>query len=149
MLLNHNYLIMKIEITTNPSKSDAKTISQGIVDYNKITANVSDCDDEMKFSVFARNDENEIIGGLRAICYWNTLHIELLWLDENYRGTGMGTTLLERAEVFARKSRYENALVETTSWQAKPFYEKHGYQLQNTINDRPKGHKSYYLSKIL
>ncbi|AKQ43094.2 hypothetical protein CP97_02650 [Aurantiacibacter atlanticus] len=40
-------------------------------------------------------------------------------------------------------------MVETTSWQAKPFYEKNGYRLIATLNNRPKGHSSHYLTKLL
>lgn len=139
---------MKLELTTKPSKQDAKAISQGIIDYNRKTVRL-ELDDEIKFSVFVKNEDGKVQGGLRAVCYWNTLHIELLWLDEDCRGKGMGEKILKQAETYAQENGYEKALVETTSWQAKPFYEKNGYQLQYTIKDRPKGYESFYLSKNL
>nr|WP_262899393.1 GNAT family N-acetyltransferase [Flammeovirga yaeyamensis] len=104
---------------------------------------------EVKFFVFVRNDDQEVIGGIRAICFWNTLHIELLWLSEECRGKGVGKELIDSAEKFAVEHGCEKAFVETTSWQAKPFYEKMGYHHIATINDRPKGHASHYLTKDL
>ena len=53
------------------------------------------------------------------------------------------------AEDYARAQNCEKAFVETTSWQAKPFYEKQGYALMATLPDRPKGHASHYLAKSL
>ncbi len=141
---------MNIEITTNPNEIDAKTISNGIVNFNKKKVpDLEPNEAEVKFFVFAKNEDAEVIGGIRATCFWNTLHIELLWLSETCRGKGIGKQLVERTENFARKQNCEKVFVETTSWQAKPFYEKVGYQHIATINDRPKGHASHYLTKDL
>ena len=141
---------MNIEITTNPNEQDAKTISQGIIDFNysKIP-DLEPIEKEVKFSVFAKNKTKNIVGGIRAICFWNTLHIELLWLSESSRGKGIGKELIESAENFAKENGCEKVFVETTSWQAKPFYEKVGYKHIATLNDRPKGHSSHYLTKDL
>ncbi|MFD0699990.1 GNAT family N-acetyltransferase [Myroides pelagicus] len=141
---------ISIEITQTPDPKDSKHISQGIVNFNQaMIPDLEPIEAEVKFFAFARNQEGEVIGGIRATCYWNTLHIKLLWLDQNYRGQGMGQQLLKQTEQFAPKHDCQKALVETTSWQAKPFYEKAGYNHIATINDRPKGHVSHYLTKEL
>lgn len=141
---------MQIEITTNPKEKDSQIISNGIIEFNKAKIpQLEPIEAEVKFSVFAKNETNDVVGGIRATCFWNTLHIELLWLSETCRGKGLGRTLIESAEDFAKKNACEKALVETTSWQAKPFYEKLGYHLIASINDRPKGHTSHYLTKDL
>lgn len=141
---------MKIELTTSASKDDAKIISQGITAFNqKVIPDLEPNEAEVKFSVFARNDLNEVIGGVRCICYWNTLHIELLWLSEACRGQGIGNKLVKQAELFAIENGFGKAFVETTSWQAKPFYEKAGYEHVATLPDRPKGYSSHYLTKTL
>ncbi len=141
---------MNIEITTNPNDSDAKTISKGIIDFNHLKVpDLEPLEAEVKFFVFAKNEENAVIGGVRATCFWNTMHIELLWLSEECRGKGIGKALIDSAENFAIKHNCEKVFVETTSWQAKPFYEKVGYKHIATLNDRPKGHASHYLTKDL
>ena len=141
---------MNIEITTNPNEQDAKTISQGIIDFNHSKVpDLEPIEKEVKFFVFAKNQTGNIVGGIRAICFWNTLHIELLWLSESCRGKGIGKELIESAENFAKENDCGNVFVETTSWQAKPFYEKVGYKHIATLNDRPKGHSSHYLTKEL
>jgi ribosomal protein S18 acetylase RimI-like enzyme len=141
---------MYIEITENPNEHDAKTISQGIIDFNDSKVpDLEPIDKEVKFFVFARNQTEDIVGGIRAVCFWNTLHIELLWLSESCRGQGIGKKLIDAAENFAKENDCEKVFVETTSWQAKPFYEKVGYTHIATLNDRPKGHASHYLTKDL
>jgi len=141
---------MKIELTTSPSAEDAKTISQGIMDFNH--AMIQDLEPEeaaIEFSVFARDGSGAVNGGLRATCFWNTLHIELLWVSEEARGRGTGLALMEKAERFAIENGFELALTETGSWQSKPFYEKLGYELMATVPDYPKGHACHFLSKRL
>ena len=128
----------------------AKLLSQGIVDFNRAAVrDLEPNEAELRFHVVATDDQGQVIGGLRGTCYWNTLHIELLWLADEARGTGIGRQIMEAAESFAIQSGCEKALVETTSWQAKPFYEKNGYTLMATLEGRPKGHASHYLSKTL
>ena len=103
--------IMNIEITTNPNEADAKTISNGIVDFNN--AKIPDLEPleaEVKFFVFARNEDSKVIGGVRATCFWNTLHIELLWLSAAYRGKGIGKQLIDSTESFAKEQKCEKGI---------------------------------------
>nr|WP_255555215.1 GNAT family N-acetyltransferase [Flavobacterium sp. NKUCC04_CG] len=106
-------------------------------------------DAEVRFFVFAKVDADEMKGGIRASSYWIRLHIELLWLPEACRNQGIGKLVVETAENSARQNHCEKALLQTTSWQAKPFYEKNGYKLLATLEHRPKGHATHYLNKTL
>ncbi|HHK5920164.1 TPA: biphenyl 2,3-dioxygenase, partial [Serratia marcescens] len=47
----------------------------------------------------------------------------------------------------ARGCRY--ARLDTFSFQARPFYEKLGYQLQMTLKEYPVEHECYLLTKTL
>lgn len=141
---------MRVEIELAPSQSDKDVLRHGIERFNDETIDgLEPIDLEQRFHVMARDAAGVLQGGIRATCYWNTLHIELLWLSEDVRGSGIGRKLIDQAEAFAIENKCENAFVETTSWQAKPFYEKNGYRLMATLHDRPKGHSTHYLSKLL
>lgn len=141
---------MSIEVYLTPPDAVAQALSDGIATFNRSAIpDLEPNEDEVRFHVVASNDTDQVVGGLRASCYWNTLHIELLWLSEDARGSGIGAQLVERTEEFAREQGCELALVETTSWQAKPFYEKNGYELMATLEGRPRGHASHYLRKSL
>src|SRR5699024_9415666 len=141
---------MIIERTTSPKPEEAADLSQEIIAFNKATIpDLEPNEDEVNFFVLANDASGVVQGGMRASCYWNTLHIELLWLSEDCRGQGIGRQLMAEAEAFARANGCEKAFVETTSWQAKPFYEKNGFHHVATLNDRPKGHASHYLAKSI
>ena len=141
---------MAVEIVRVPPREIAEALSRGIADFNqKVIVDLEPNEAEARFHAIARDDKGELIGGLRGACYWNTLHIELLWLSDDARGHGYGRQIIEQAETFAIEQGCELALVETTSWQARPFYEKHGYELMATIEGRPKGQASHYLRKTL
>ncbi len=142
--------VVDIELTTSPSAEDAETLSQGLIGFNRQTAsNLEPVEAAMPLSVFARDDDGEIVGGLRAVCFWNTLHIEALWLAEEARGKGTGSALVARAEQFAIDQGFDLALLETTDWQARPFWEKQGYAVVAAIPEYPRGHEMYILTKRL
>ncbi|MGA9333571.1 MAG: GNAT family N-acetyltransferase [Rudaea sp.] len=141
---------MKIEVTTTPAADDLECISQGIQAYNRLTVpGIPEVSEDLVFAVFARNANGEVVGGIRAKAFWGYLCIELLWLAELARGNGTGKHLLQRAETFAAEHGYQYARVETTSFQARPFYEKLGYRVFGTLEDFPPGHTTFYLRKSL
>jgi len=141
---------MPISVEREPAAEDAAALSQGIVAFNKASVpDLEEVAEEVRFFVLAKDQDGTLQGGIRAVCYWNTLHVELVWLDVTARGSGVGAQLMQACEDYARQHNCEKSFVETTSWQAKPFYEKLGYTLMATLPDRPKGHASHYLSKSL
>ena len=127
---------MKIETIANPSPADLETLSQGIQSYNRrAVAGMEEVAAELKFVVLARNDGGVIAGGLRASAFWGYLCIELLWVSESARGRGIGRQLVGQAEAFAQQHGFGHARVETTSFQARPFYEKLGYEVFGELED--------------
>lgn len=146
--LQNKEIELNLELTTTPTAEDAKTISEGLINSNReIIGHQASPNAVLEFSVFARNGNGKVTAGLRASCLWNVLHIELVWVSRNARGNGMGTALVEKAESYALEHGFEQVLIETTSWQAKPFYEKLGYKVIATLADYPKGHSMYLMQK--
>src|ERR1700691_3547809 len=50
-----------------------------------------------------RGKKGEWGGGLVGLTYWNALFVDLLWVEDKYRGRGLGRQLMERAESEARQ----------------------------------------------
>lgn len=75
----------------------------------------------------AREEDGQVIGGLRSFVFLYWLRIEVLFVDEVHRGQGIGARLLADAERMARDLGAKNAVLETFEFQAPTFYAKHGY----------------------
>jgi GNAT superfamily N-acetyltransferase len=71
----------------------------------------------------------------------------MFWLSEEIRGQGVGSELLARAEKEGLERGCQHSFLDTTSFQALPFYLKQGYQLYAQLDDFPPGHSRYFLKK--
>ena len=140
---------MKIDIERNPKPEDLKTISNGIQSFNREHIQERAYEEDFRFVVFARNDQNEVVGGIRAVAFWNWLYIELLWLATESRGMGVGSALLDSTESFAMENDFFLSRVETTSFQALGFYKKHGYSVFGELDGWPNDSVMYFLKKEL
>ena len=98
---------------------------------------------------FVKSPRGETLGGLLGGMWGGWLHITYLWIDEAVRGQRWASKLMERAEAYARERGCLWATLDTHSFQARPFYEKHGYEVFGTLDDYPKGHKKFFLKKKL
>ena len=96
------------------------------------------------------DEEGNIIAGCLAIMYcWNVVAIDIIWVDEQYRGQGLGSMLLGEVEREAMEKGCHLVHLDTYDFQAKGFYEKNGYSVFGILEDCPKGHIRYYLKKTL
>lgn len=75
----------------------------------------------------ARAEDGRVVGGIRAFIFLYWLRIDVLFVDEDQRGQGIGARLLTEAERIASELGAKNAALETFEWQAPKFYAKHGY----------------------
>ncbi|MBY0281438.1 MAG: GNAT family N-acetyltransferase [Alphaproteobacteria bacterium] len=95
-------------------------------------------------------DNEEIIAGINSFVYhWGVLYVEVLYIDEKYRGQRLGSTLLQKVEQEAKEMGATLAHLDTFDFQAKDFYLEHGYEIFGILENCPPGHKRYYLKKAL
>lgn len=94
-------------------------------------------------------DKENIIAGIRICLYLNEcMFISVLFVDERYRGKGLGTWLLTHVEEKAKSLGIKLAHLDTFDF-SKDFYLTQGYEVFGVLDDCPKGHKRYYLKKCL
>lgn len=136
---------MTIRITTSPSESEVARIHQSLINYN---LQFFSEDIHSPLAVFYEQ-EGEILGGITGSTLGNWLRINYFWLEESLRKQGIGSQLIQAMENKAKELGAKYAQVDTFSSQAKPFYEKQGYQVISTLIEYPIKHERYYFMKAL
>lgn len=100
-------------------------------------------------SVYCRDEDNSIIGGLTGKTYWNYLDIEFLWVDKQSRKHGVATQLLSLAEAEAKRRNCHFSMLDTYEFQALEFYLKQGYEQFGRLEGYCDKYHRYYLKKVL
>jgi len=102
---------------------------------------------DIKNCNFLAFDNDKLIGGAIGFIQYNWYFLDLLYIDEKYRGQDIGTNLLKQIEDFARKENLIGVRMETWDFQARGFYEKNDYTMFAEIKDCPPGTICYFLKK--
>lgn len=134
-----------VEITAEPSAADVEAVAAELVAFNRPFMGPADF---CRLGVLARQDV-QLVGGLIGETARGFLFVELLWVASEYRHTGLGTRLLRTAEDEALARACGFVLVDTFDFQARPFYERHGYRVVGELAGFPNGHVRFTLLKQL
>ena len=80
--------------------------------------------------VYVLCDEENIVGILRYSLFWQSIpFLDLLYIDEAYRGKGYGRHMMDHWESVMQTMQYEYVMLSTQADEtAKYFYEKLGYR---------------------
>jgi GNAT superfamily N-acetyltransferase len=100
-------------------------------------------------AIFLKDERNAVLGGALGHIWGGWLDLDTLWVAEPFRRLGYGARLLRAAEDEAKTQGCHGVFLTTFSFQAKPFYEKFGYEVVADIPDYPKGHSHHVLKKTL
>ncbi len=104
---------------------------------------------ETKYCNILAFNDNELIGGAIGFVEYNWYVLNLLYVDEKYRGQDIGTYLTSRVEESARTRKLTGIRLETWNFQSRGFYEKNGYTVFAELKDCPPGTTVYFLKKEL
>ncbi|MFL5595680.1 MAG: GNAT family N-acetyltransferase [Gemmatimonadaceae bacterium] len=135
----------EVRIESDVSEADQAAIVRGLLAFNEKWLGPSN---EQPVRFIAR-DELGVIGGLLGHTRWKWLYVAKLWVDDRGRGRGIGTQLMAAAEELALARGCTDASLDTFEYQARPFYEKLGYELFGTLDGYPPGYRQFYLRKRL
>lgn len=95
------------------------------------------------------DEQDHLIAALTADLLWQWLYIDELWVDERYRGHGMGKQLMEKAQEFAKSHNLSGLWLWTQSWQAPRFYQSLGFEEFTRLDNFPPGHSRIGFRKLL
>ena len=137
---------IRIQLDKDGDPAVERAVRAGLDAYN---LGFVPLDNYQPLNLFVPGPDGAILGGLLGGTYWGWLYISIFWLDESLRGKGLGSQILRAAEDEARGRGCRHVYLDTIDFQALPFYQKHGYTLFGVLDDKPPGHKSFYLRKDL
>ena len=133
-------------MNNNPSKNETDFIRESLAKFNDAIVGK---DGHTPLNIVEYDADGNIIGGILAGTYWGWMYIDILWVREDCRRKGLGSKLLMEAEKEAIRRGCHHVHVDTMSWQAPKFYEKHGYETVGILPDIPKGNQKHLLMKTL
>ena len=132
-------------LTTDVSEVDKKILHEGL--HRHVKAYVGDGDKGIGIKLVIKDQEGELIGGLHA---WTTLQnviFEHVWIEEKFRGKGLGRMLMLEMERIARENGCIASQAYCFSFQAPGFFEKMGYKILGVSKGYPHPVKEFYLIK--
>ena len=139
--------ILTLDLRDTANREDMDAVHEGLRAYNARFADHN----HKPLNIYLRDASGAIVGGLLGDTYFGWLSINILWIDDHYRGQRYGERLIGMAEDEARRRGCTHANLDTISFQAPAFYEKLGYRVYGVLEDFPVGndHRRHYLTKDL
>ena len=136
---------MKLITSFEPDEELDDEITQKTRDHNaQFTPS-----DYKPLSIYVKDDDGKLIGGMTAFLSWSYLEIKYLWVDEDHRAQGLAAQIMQAGELAALNNKCEYALVDTFEFQALDFYLKQGYRQVAELDGYLGKYKRYYLQKKL
>lgn len=100
-------------------------------------------------AALARDAAGRMVGGVSGRTFYRWLMIDVVWVHEDLRGSGLGARLMAMAEAEAVERGCIGAQVDTVTFQAPDFYSKLGYEQIGKVEGFPPGYDRHYFSKRL
>jgi len=133
-----------------PTKSESEYIGEKLLEYNLDMKALEQNEPFIEINRCIKNSNGDVIGGILAIAaLWHILHIDTMWVKQEFRGNRIASKLLQDVEEFAKGLGCHLSYLETYDFQAKEFYINNGYKIFGVLEDCPKDHTCYSLSKRL
>lgn len=131
----------------NPAAADLEVVKAGLLAFN--VEHIQLEPHAHSLNLFLRDPLGQVVGGLLGGWRWGWLYVDKLWVRADYRKRGAGSQLLKAAEAEAAAAGCTDAVLDTFSFQARDFYERHGYVVYATLEGFPPGHRQYFFHKKL
>lgn len=136
---------IRFEVRNKVDEATGHAIFAGLVAFNDSKVEKSTQQDLL---VTARSASGALLGGLRGHTHREWLYVSQIWVLDQVRGDGVGSSLMRLAEDEAQRRGCFAAYLNTFSFQALKFYQGLGYEVFGELEDFPRGHKRIFLKKI-
>ena len=124
------------------SAEEARAIDQGLDDSNAAAAPLHEV---RPLHCVARSADGTLIGGAKGRTWGQCCELRQLWVHPAHRLKGIGTRLLRKFEEAAAARGCSVFYLDTFSFQARPFYERLGYEARLEIRGFGPGIAKYIM----
>ena len=134
-------------VTDAPERRTLEAISNGLSNFNKEATGISD---HRPLAVVVQDPATgETVGGVSGRTSLGLLFLDVFYLPARFRGSGLGSRILEMVEEEGRKRGCRAAVLYTISFQAPGFYQRHGWRIFGEIPCDPPGTSRIFMTKEL
>ena len=134
-------------LTDAPDGAAHAVIGEGLAGYNEEQTGLAD---RRPLAVLVRDPATgEIAGGLLGRTTLGLFFLDLFFLPQALRGSGLGSRMLRMAEEEARRRGCCSAALVTISFQAPEFYARHGWREFGRVPCAPPGTFRIFMAKDL
>jgi len=137
---------MNIETLDNPDQTLIEFLDKKIAEFNWANWEVNE---RLPLAIQVKNESGQVVAGAAGRSFGDWLMLNTLWVSEELRGQDIGSKVLNAFETSGRERGCIKCILDTLNFQAKPFYEKHGYKVVWTQQGYPKTGCKYYMVKAL
>lgn len=135
-----------MNVDPDPDPEDIRRLEERIYEFNVQQTGIAD---GRSFGLFLRDPAGAAIGGACGWTWGGTCFLRYLFVPAELRKQGHGTRLMQAVEQEARRRRCSQIVLETHDFQAPEFYRRLGFGVAGTVEDYPRGHRSFVLTKPL
>jgi GNAT superfamily N-acetyltransferase len=103
----------------------------------------------IEINLVLKDSQGHVQGGVIASTVFRVMHLEILWVTDDYRGKGYGSQLVLGAEQIGFAHGCITSQTWTFSFQGPEFYPTIGYELLGIYDGYPNGITEYVFMKRL
>lgn len=137
---------VNLQFDEHPSTDELRQIVDGVRSFNRTIVGY---EPPRSVACFLKDEDGHVVGGAQGDLWGASVHIAGMWVSEDYRGKGYGSALLTAVENYAADHGHLLSYLETTSFQARPFYEGLGYRVFGELPGIAEGCTMFFLKKEL
>ena len=136
-----------ILVTDTIDRAAEEAISGGLRTFNQEQSGINDL---RPLAVILKDPESgETIGGAIGRTSLGLLFLDLFFVPQKLRGSGLGTEVLRMFEDEGRRRGCRAAMLYTISFQAPDFYARYGWKKFGEIPCEPPGTRRIFMTKSL
>jgi GNAT superfamily N-acetyltransferase len=136
-----------ILVTDTIDRAAEEAIGGGLKQFNAQQSGISDL--RPLAVILTDPDSGETIGGAIGRTSLGLLFLDLFFVPQKLRGSGLGTQILGKFEDEGRRRGCRSAMLYTISFQAPDFYARNGWTKFGEIPCDPPGTSRIFMTKAL